>query len=24
MSPNHPLVQLKRTYTKGENFKLVE
>ena len=24
MSPNHPLVQLKRTYAKGENFKLVE
>ena len=24
MSPNHPLVQLKRTYIKGENFKLVE
>ena len=24
MSPNHPLVQLKRTYAKGENFQLVE
>ena len=24
MSPKHPLVQLKRTYAKGENFKLVE
>ena len=24
MSPNHPLVQLKRPYAKGENFKLVE
>ena len=24
MSPNHPLVQLKRTYGKGDNFKLVE
>ena len=24
MSPNHPLVQLKRTYAKCENFKLVE
>ena len=24
MSPNHPLVQLKRTYAQGENFKLVE
>ena len=24
MSPNHPLVQFKRTYAKGENFKLVE
>ena len=24
MSPNHPFVQLKRTYAKGENFKLVE
>ena len=24
MSPNHTLVQLKRTYAKGENFKLVE
>ena len=24
MSPNHPLVQLKSTYAKGENFKLVE
>jgi hypothetical protein len=24
MSPDHPLVQLKRTYAKGDNFKLVE
>ena len=24
MSPNHPLVQLKRTYAKGDNLKLVE
>ena len=24
MSPNHPLVQLKRTYAKGDNFQLVE
>ena len=24
MSPKHPLVQLKRTYAKGDNFQLVE